>query len=203
MPVQNIVHLIDKMYQAKISADEVDDRQKHRRESLPVFIKLFLITEFGLKSIADKNMKALVAGVHQFSREEEIALGNISVNDRLRILVFGEMAGMGDGHYSCKKPAQSSSDLIINLPLATKADLPVPDCSSELRNWAVQGWLSTALWTSCGSCLGTPRPSATSSTRRSALSPTTTPSAACTPSLPPPVLHRFGLTVVCLARAQL
>ena len=107
MPVQNIVHLIDKMYQAKISADEVDDRQKHRRESLPVFIKLFLITEFGLKSIADKNMKALVAGVHQFSREEEIALGNISVNDRLRILVFGEMAGMGDGHYSCKKPPQA------------------------------------------------------------------------------------------------
>ena len=183
MPVQNIVHLIDKMYQAKISADEVDDRQKHRRESLPVFIKLFLITEFGLKSIADKNMKALVAGVHQFSREEEVALGNISVNDRLRILVFGEMAGMGDGHYSCKKPPQA------RIKLADLTSIAVLD----LRNWAVQGWLSTVLWTSCGSCLGTPRPSATSSTRRSVLSPTTTPSAACTPSLPPLAYHQLRL----------
>ena len=75
MPVQNIIRLVDKMYEAKVGADEQDDRKKHRRESLPLFIQLFLIQEFGLKSIADKNLKALVSGVHKFSREEEVALG--------------------------------------------------------------------------------------------------------------------------------
>ena len=38
--------------------------------------------------------------MHKFSREEEVALGGISKNDRLRILVFGELAGMGSGEYS-------------------------------------------------------------------------------------------------------
>ena len=100
MPVQNIVRLVDKMYEAKVAADEQDDRKKHRREALPIFIQLFLIQEFGLKSIADKNLKSLVAGVHKFSREEEVALGGIEHYDRLRILVFGELAGMGEGQYS-------------------------------------------------------------------------------------------------------
>ena len=100
MPVQNIVRLVDKMYEAKVIADEMDDRKKHRREALPVFIHLFLIQEFGLKSIAEKNLKALVAGVHKFSREEEVALGGVNQMHRLRIVVFGELAGMGDGDYS-------------------------------------------------------------------------------------------------------
>lgn len=100
MPVQNIVRLVDKMYEAKVAADEQDDRKKHRREALPIFIQLFLIQEFGLKSIADKNLKALIAGVHKFSREEEVALGSIEHMDRLRIVVFGELAGMGEGEYS-------------------------------------------------------------------------------------------------------
>ena len=112
MSVQNIVRLVDKMYEAKVIADEMDDRKKHRREALPVFIHLFLIQEFGLKSIAEKNLKALVAGVHKFSREEEVALGSVNQMHRLRIVVFGELAGMGDGDYSwVTAPSQINATL--------------------------------------------------------------------------------------------
>ena len=100
MPTTNIVRLVDKIYAAKVGADETDDKKNHRRESFPLFIQLFLTQEFGLKSIADKNLKALVAGVHKFSRQEEVALGKVSEHERARIQVFGELAGMGHSEYS-------------------------------------------------------------------------------------------------------
>ena len=168
------------MYQAKIP--RTGDREAPAVAA--GFIKLFPITEFGLKSIADKNMKALVAGAPVRRR----LAGNISVNTA-RILVFGEMAGMGDGNTPVRSLPSSHPP---------KADLTSMQSPEGDRGGCRlhYGLRAAAVWNT--------KTIRDKLNTEECLVPYDHASAACTPSLPPlPYSTVCGLTVVWLARAQL
>ena len=57
------------LYEAKIQADEVDDREGHMRSPFPEFIQEHFINHYGLKSLADKQLGKLVTAVRKYSKE--------------------------------------------------------------------------------------------------------------------------------------
>jgi hypothetical protein len=79
--------MISTLYEAKIMADEVDDREGHTRSPFPEFIQEHFINHYGLKSLADKQLGKLVTGVRKYSNEG-------SKNFDLRIKIFGVLSGI-------------------------------------------------------------------------------------------------------------
>ncbi|EKX52153.1 hypothetical protein GUITHDRAFT_102054 [Guillardia theta CCMP2712] len=75
---------IGQIYEAKVLIDETFDKTGKPREPLPEFLKNFLIRQYGLKSIALKNLANIAAGVR---KEFEKAL---------RLKIFGKITGMID-----------------------------------------------------------------------------------------------------------
>jgi len=85
MPVKQILSTISSLYQEKIIADEADDRTNHPRQNLPDFSRDFLIMQYGLRSLAMRNMRALLSGV-------------ASKKDTLpRLAVYGYLSGLTAG----------------------------------------------------------------------------------------------------------
>jgi hypothetical protein len=67
MAQKALLKLVAKLYEAKVKADEVDDREGNMRAPFPEFIQDFFINQYGLKSLADKQLGKLVTGVHKHS----------------------------------------------------------------------------------------------------------------------------------------
>jgi hypothetical protein len=78
---------IGKLYEEKVQADEVDDRESHIRSPFPEFIQDHYINQYGLKSLADKQLGKMVAAVHKFSEQ-----GSPDYDARVR--VFGALSGI-------------------------------------------------------------------------------------------------------------
>ena len=78
---------ISTIYEAKIMADEVDDREGHLRSPFPEFIQEHFINHYGLKSLADKQLGKLVTGVRKHSVEGKKGFD-------LRVKVFGILSGI-------------------------------------------------------------------------------------------------------------
>lgn len=68
MSLGMLLSLIDEVYVEKIKADEVDDREKNTRASPHDFFYDFLLTRFGLKSLADKKVAEIVAAVAHWAK---------------------------------------------------------------------------------------------------------------------------------------
>ena len=81
--------MISTLYEQKVIADEVDDRDGHIRAPFPEFIQEFFINHYGLKSLADKQLGKLVTGVRKHSQEG-------SKHFDLRVKVFGTLSGILD-----------------------------------------------------------------------------------------------------------
>mmetsp|Transcript_57084 Transcript_57084/g.133948 ORF Transcript_57084/g.133948 Transcript_57084/m.133948 type:complete len:293 (-) Transcript_57084:272-1150(-) len=82
--VKTLGQQIAGIYEAKVVADGLDDKQGRKRGALPDFLKNYLIRQYGLKSIAMKNLQNMAAGVR---KEWESSL---------RLKVFGTVSGMID-----------------------------------------------------------------------------------------------------------
>ena len=70
------------IYEGKVVADELMDKQKRPREAMPDFLKNFFIRQYGLKSIALKNLQNLAAGVRK------------ECDNNTRLKLFGQLSGM-------------------------------------------------------------------------------------------------------------
>jgi len=68
MSLGKLLGVIDEAYVDKMKADETDDREQNVRAAPHDFFYDFLLTRFGLKSMADKKMVEIVASVAQWSK---------------------------------------------------------------------------------------------------------------------------------------
>ena len=82
LPCKAILHQIVAMYHAKACADSKCDLTGRQRESAPRFLSGQLIRQFGLRSIAVRNVRNLTAGVRK------------EAPTNLRIRLFGRAVGM-------------------------------------------------------------------------------------------------------------
>ncbi|EKX39443.1 hypothetical protein GUITHDRAFT_114403 [Guillardia theta CCMP2712] len=80
-----VIQLSAAIYEGKALADTVDDREHNQRQSMPEYIREFLINKFGLRSIALTNLQSLILGVEKFSEGE---------NFNLRVKTFGLVSGI-------------------------------------------------------------------------------------------------------------
>ncbi len=112
--------MISTLYEAKIIADEVDDRDGHIRSPFPEFIQEFFINHYGLKSLADKNLGKLVTGVRKYSKEGK--------HFDLRVRVFGTLSGI-------LEPDEYSS-VTLNFVLDNMRMLFIPTMVDESLNHA-------------------------------------------------------------------
>ena len=84
MSVKTLGTQIAAIYEGKVVADELMDKQKRPREpeAMPDFLKNFFIRQYGLKSIALKNLQNLAAGVRK------------ECDNNTRLKLFGQLSGM-------------------------------------------------------------------------------------------------------------
>jgi hypothetical protein len=68
MSLGKLLSMIDEAYADKMKADEIDDREQNVRAAPHDFFYDFLLTKFGLKSMAEKKMVEIVASVVQWSK---------------------------------------------------------------------------------------------------------------------------------------
>ena len=68
MPLGKLLSVIDEMYAEKIKADEIDDREENIRAAPEEYFYDFLLTKFGLKSLADKKVAEIAAAVSHWSK---------------------------------------------------------------------------------------------------------------------------------------
>ena len=73
---------IGSIFEGKVVSDELMDKTGRPRDSMPEFLKNFFIRQYGLKSIAVKNLANLAAGI----RKEEAS--------NLRLHLFGVLSGI-------------------------------------------------------------------------------------------------------------
>jgi len=73
---------IASIYEGKVVSDELMDKSNRPREPMPDFLKNFFIRQYGLKSIALKNLANLAAGVRK------------EAANNLRLDIFGGLAGV-------------------------------------------------------------------------------------------------------------
>ena len=86
MSFSPMTKLITKLYEDKVQADEVDDREGNRREALPEFIYSSLIHQYGLKTLAKEHLGQLVNGVRKHAKDDE--------NFNPRVKLFGQLSGI-------------------------------------------------------------------------------------------------------------
>jgi len=80
-----VIQLAAAIYEGKALADAVDDRENNQRQSMPEYIREFLINKFGLRSIALANLQSLILGVEKFAEGEAA---------NLRVRTFGLVSGI-------------------------------------------------------------------------------------------------------------
>jgi len=73
------------IYEGKATADQVDDREGNTRQSLPEFMRDWMINKFGLKSIALSNLASLIMGIQAKKDEKDAGI---------RIRTFGLLSGI-------------------------------------------------------------------------------------------------------------
>ena len=83
-----LIRLIGQVYEKKAISDEVSDREGHKRTLMPDFIREFFFNQFGVRKIADKNLRDTVHSVVVWSKP-------IPGDDHhRRIKTFGLLAGI-------------------------------------------------------------------------------------------------------------
>lgn len=111
--------IINKIYEEKIKADEVDDSRAHRRERLPEFLFDQLLNEYGLKAVAMKHLLELLQAVRKHSKK-----GTDEYDEK--ICRFGQLCGMLDVH--------TYSSVNVNFMMDFLKRLFVPDMIMESLN---------------------------------------------------------------------
>ena len=82
-----LVKLCDQIYEDKVKADEVDDREGNKREPLPEFIYDHLVNQYGLKSLAKEHLGQLINGVRKHCKKG-------TPEFLPRVYMFGQLAGI-------------------------------------------------------------------------------------------------------------
>jgi hypothetical protein len=94
--------LIYDMWEKKLISDEVDDGKGIRRENMGRFMFEYLVGTYGLKKLADKNARDIVASITANEKKEE---------PHPRIQIFGVMVGVLKPELYCPKLA----DMILQI----------------------------------------------------------------------------------------
>eukprot|EP00002_Diphylleia_rotans_P036602 TRINITY_DN8084_c0_g1_i2.p1 TRINITY_DN8084_c0_g1~~TRINITY_DN8084_c0_g1_i2.p1 ORF type:complete len:899 (+),score=215.89 TRINITY_DN8084_c0_g1_i2:143-2839(+) len=82
IPLKTLLKLITSIYQEKMAADEVDDREHHTRQTLPEFIYDFFITKYGLRNLAENHVVNMLTSLNKYR------------NDHSRVQVFANLCGV-------------------------------------------------------------------------------------------------------------
>lgn len=105
MPLEMLHKVISKIYEEKIQADAVADKESRVRQSLPTFLVAYFHDKYGLKSLADTHIGQLVAAVRihakpvtafvpaKSSKEDESEGEEQEAADP-RVSVFGHISGI-------------------------------------------------------------------------------------------------------------
>ena len=94
MSETGIKKVINKIYEKKVLADQVDDREGHRREAMPEFIQDHFIQQYGLKSLAREHMANVVVAVRKYGDPNTEGFDP-------RVQLFGQLSGiLGEENFS-------------------------------------------------------------------------------------------------------
>jgi hypothetical protein len=74
--------MITEFYAKKMAADAIDDKDTRGREPLPQFVRSYLSTKYGKKSIVDSHLRGLINAINDFQ------------NASPRIRLFGQLTGV-------------------------------------------------------------------------------------------------------------
>ncbi len=91
--------MIGEIYEQKALSDQTDDINNHRRKPIAEFLRHWALHQFGLRSIADKNLAALITTVRE---NEALALAQTEGKSKdhnspdydMRLRTFGYLSGI-------------------------------------------------------------------------------------------------------------
>jgi hypothetical protein len=86
MAVNKVLAVIYDMWEKKLVADKIDDDKGNRRDNMGPYVFEYLMGVFGLKKLAEKNAKDIVAAIMLNEKQGEEA--------NRRIQIFGVMTGI-------------------------------------------------------------------------------------------------------------
>lgn len=80
--IAQLLALVGDIYEKKVQSDDIDDKMQNHRMPIPEYIRDYMITKYGLKSIALGNLHAFVQATIKHASQD------------LRIQDFGVMSGI-------------------------------------------------------------------------------------------------------------
>jgi len=91
LPAKSVSRTIADIYREKHKADEVDVREGKDRQTMPEFVYEFLLTKYGLESLAEKNLTILIRSMNIYANPDLPANGG---KRSLRVELFIRFCGI-------------------------------------------------------------------------------------------------------------
>ena len=119
--------MIGDIYEQKALADQTDDVNNHKRTPIPEFLHHWALHRFGLRSIANKNLAALIVTIRE---NEALALAQHDAEGKvkdhggpsydIRLRTFGYLSGISSSAYEhTELPVNFCIDLLRRYAFAT------------------------------------------------------------------------------------
>jgi CRP-like cAMP-binding protein len=135
IPLDQTIRTIADIYQKKVKDDQLADLKTRMRCPMTKFTRNYLLRQYGMKSVAEKAMRELIATVRAYSLGGEQSI--------VRIRMFGEMNGLLKNEYGllmppwCDRKTDFFLFVLVRLALSAKdGEKPPVDSPPTIKSLA-------------------------------------------------------------------